>query len=312
MLFVLSAAVKFHAKPAAESAVRSTPRLRQKAQALAAELRRLEAKDIKKQLHVNDALAKQYEKSLGNFEAQKPVPACCLYDTPFYNALGADTFEFDDAEWANDHIRIYSGLYGLLRPFDEITPLSLPVSLGTKLKNSKGNFLSDYWREPIGKELQAALKTLPMPVIINMAAEQDANALDTEALPEYTEIMTVDVKTRSKNDDAEAKGEFVRWAMENRCMTFEELLEFRGLVEDDEPAAFRVNPKLSKGKAIVFEEAIGEGGDGWAKAMEQSGMGTRAFKKEFASGKNRYKRTELNKSKARDGKGKRQSRADVY
>jgi cytoplasmic iron level regulating protein YaaA (DUF328/UPF0246 family) len=277
---------------------------------LAAELRRLQSKDIKKQLHVNDALAKQYEKSLGEFEKQQPVPACCLYDTPFYRSLAADNFDRDEAEWANDHIRILSGLYGVLKPFDEITPLSLPVSLATKLKNSKGNFLKDYWREHIAKEIDSGLKKLPIPVLINMAAEQDADVLGEESLPENTQVMSVDFKTP---DNASARGEFIRWAMEQRCMSIEELLEFKGDIEEGDMAAYRVNSKLSKGNMITFEENTGEGGDGgWKKKMAESGLGTRAFKKEFTSGKNRYLRSDLNTAKARESKQNRKARADIY
>lgn len=314
MLFVISSAVRFHAKPATDAALRSVPRLQQKARVLASELKRLQAKDIKKQLHVNDALAKQYEKFLGNFEGQAPVAACCLYDSPFWKGLDAASFEQDDAYWANDYVRVFSGLYGLLRPFDEIQPLSLPVMLGTKLKNSKGNFLRDYWREPINFELQDALKNLPMPVIVNLASEEDSVVLDPDGLPEGTHIATVDFKLVKKGEAAEAKGEFLRWALDNRCMTVEDLLEFKGLVEDDEEATFKLSPKLSKGDTIVFEENIGEGssGGGWSKKLAESGKGKQAFIKEVAGGKkNKYLRTEINKAFAKESKQRRKGHA-VY
>jgi len=313
MLFVLSSAARFHAKPAADCVLRSTPRLQQKTRGLVAELKRLEAKDIKKQLHVNDALAKQYAQSLSNFEKEKPVTACNLYDSPFWNGFDAASFEQDDADWANDYVRVFSGLYGLLRPFDEIQPLSLPVVLGTKLKNSKGNFLRDYWREPITKELNDGLKHLPMPVIVNLASEEDSQVLDLDALPEYTHMTTIDFKMVKKGDVAEAKGEFLRWALENRCMTVEDLLEFRGLIEEDEEATFRLSPKASKGNTIVFEENIGEGGDGgWSKKLAESGKGKTAFLKEVIKGKkNKYMKSEINKAFAKESKQKRKAHA-VY
>ncbi|CAK0872056.1 unnamed protein product, partial [Prorocentrum cordatum] len=136
MIIALSAALRFHSKPIAECAVTSAPRLGAKAKALVAELRRLEAKDIKKQLHVNEALAKQYEKGLSEFEKQQPVPACSLYDSALFAAFDATSFE-QERRGATGHVRIFSGLYGLLRPFDQIQALSLPVGLNTKLKNSK-------------------------------------------------------------------------------------------------------------------------------------------------------------------------------
>lgn len=305
MFFLLSGAVRFHAKPVLETAVRSRPRLNNKAKALAQELNRLEAKDIKKQLHVNDALAKQYVKHLQDFERQQAVPAVCLYDTPLFNSLGASSFEEDDANWANSYVRIFSGLYGLVRPYDEIQPLSLPVSLGTKLTNSKGKFLRDYWREPVQQEISDGLGKLPMPVIVTLAAEEDNELLNKEVLPEHTRIARVQFKTIDKEDGASAIGEFVRWALETRCMTVEELLEFRGLDAEEQGASFRMNAKKSQPDVIVFEENIGQGDSGgWSKKRAEYEGSTKAFIKEFASKENRWKRTEMNKALRKDNKRK--------
>eukprot|EP00747_Dinoflagellata_sp_TGD_P164652 gnl/TRDRNA2_/TRDRNA2_184884_c0_seq1.p1 gnl/TRDRNA2_/TRDRNA2_184884_c0~~gnl/TRDRNA2_/TRDRNA2_184884_c0_seq1.p1 ORF type:complete len:315 (-),score=78.40 gnl/TRDRNA2_/TRDRNA2_184884_c0_seq1:122-1066(-) len=314
MIYVLSAAVRFHAKPLTETALRSAPRLNSKARDLAAELRRLEAKDIKKQLHVNDSLAKEYEKFLGNFEAKRPVPVCCLYDSPLFRSFDAQSLESDDAEWANDHVRIFSGLYGLLRPFDEIQALSLPVSLNTKLTNSKGKFLRDYWRDHIQKEMAESLKRMPMPVIINLASDEDSNeALQLDRLPEYSKVHSVDFRMPSKEEAAEAKGEFLRWALETRCMTVEDLLEFKGAEDgEEEPSAYRISPKSKKEDTIIFEPAISEGAGGdISRQLRESGMSKRAFVKANASGKERYKRTEINKAMIKENKRKRASHA-VY
>lgn len=312
MLFLVSAALRFHLKPTAECAVRSTPRLASKAKALAQELRKLEAKDIKKQLHVNDALAKEYATHLGSFEAQKPVPACALYDSRLWQALNAASFDQEDAEWANAHVRVLSGLYGVLRPFDEIQPLGLPVALHTKLTTSKGKFLRDYWKETLRKELADSLQRLPMPVIINLALEEDTlEILGEDVLPESTRVATVEFKTIEKEDAAEAKGEFLRWALESRCMNVEDLLQFRGLVDEGEEATYRVSPKAASSKdGLVFEEAIGEGSSGgWTKKLAESGMSKNAFIKEFASSKDRYKRTEINKAFVKENKKNRKHTA---
>jgi len=292
--------VKFHAKPVVEVALKSAPRLGQKTKLLAAELRRLDAKDIKKQLHVNDALAKQYHEQLGKFEAQNPVQACCLYDSQLYKGLDASNFDEDDASWANKHVRIFSGLYGLLRPFDAIAPLSLPVALGTKLKNSKGNFLRDYWSDSVAKELEDGLNSLPLPVMINCAAEEDGASYAIERLPEGTIITNIEMKMADRQAAAEATGEFIRWALETRCQTVEELLEYRGSVEEDEPATMRISPKASGKNTIVFEPNKGDAGIG--QKIADSGKSKRAFIKENASGKNKYMRTEINKSLKGDQK----------
>uniref|UniRef100_A0A7S1RZ13 Uncharacterized protein n=1 Tax=Alexandrium catenella TaxID=2925 RepID=A0A7S1RZ13_ALECA len=312
MFFLLSGAVRFHAKPVLECALTSRPRLGSKAKALAQELHRLDAKDIKKQLHVNEALAKQYVKHLQDFERQQPVSACCLYDTPLFNSLNAAEFDEDDAQWANSYVRIFSGLYGLIRPFDEIQPLSLPVNLATKLTTTKGKFLKDYWREPVQRELQEGLLKLPMPVVVTLAAEEDNELLDKEVLPEGTRIARVNFKTIDKDDAHSAAGEFMRWALQERCMTVEDLLDFKGLNVEEHGASFRVNPKASEPDKIVFEENIGDGGSGgWSKRLAEFDGSKAKFVKEFASGKDRWKRTEINKSLVKESKKKR-TKSVVY
>mmetsp|Transcript_102050 Transcript_102050/g.263836 ORF Transcript_102050/g.263836 Transcript_102050/m.263836 type:complete len:313 (+) Transcript_102050:147-1085(+) len=306
MLVVLSAALRFHSKPAAECAIRSAPRLQSKAKALAAELKNLDAKAIKKQLHVNDALAKQYSQALLNFEKQEPVPAISLYDTPLYESFGCAHFDQDDADWANQYVRIFSGLYGLIRPFDQIAPLSLPVGLDTKLTTSKGKFLRDFWLENVRQELYDSVQRLPMPVIINLAQEEDSVLLDRDALPDGTRIVTVNFKTIDKSETAPAKGEFVRWMLEERCMTVEELLQFKGIVEDGQDAMFRLVPGGANPDELTFEENRGEGAaGGWSKKLSEHGGSKKAFIREFARGKDRYKRTEINKSLAKEDKKKR-------
>mmetsp|Transcript_26054 Transcript_26054/g.56538 ORF Transcript_26054/g.56538 Transcript_26054/m.56538 type:complete len:311 (-) Transcript_26054:248-1180(-) len=304
MLYVATASMRFHSKPVVECALRSSPRLASRAKALAQELRTLEPKDIKKQLHVNDALAKEYATYLGNFEGQTPVACCALYDNPFYNAMGVTGWDEQDAQFANSHFRIFSGLYGLLRPFDQIQPLSLPVSLSTKLTNSKGKFLRDYWREFVQRDLYDDLQKLPMPVIIDLASQEDSSTiLDVDALPEYTRIAKVEFALRDKEEAAEARGEFLRWALEERCMTVEELLDFRGLNLEGEDAHYKVNPTKSGEDHIVFEE--NKKGDAWRQKFSDFSGSKNQFLKEAASGKQRYLRSEVKKSLNKDAKQQR-------
>mmetsp|Transcript_7765 Transcript_7765/g.16832 ORF Transcript_7765/g.16832 Transcript_7765/m.16832 type:complete len:312 (+) Transcript_7765:74-1009(+) len=305
MLVLLSSSLKFHAKPVTELVVQSTPRFAQKARELASELKVLEAKEIKKHLAVNDAVAKVYIQSLGKFESMTPVPACSLYDGAIYTGLAAPEMEEDDAEWANHHIRILSGIYGLVRPFDAIQPLSLPVTLGTKLTTSKGKFLRDYWAESIANSLDESLRKLPRPLILNCAHEEDSSVLNPSTLPEGTRITNVQFKIRDRNEAAEATGELIRWIMENRCQNFEDLLTYRGMVEEDEEAVYRIKP-CNDDNTIIFEEKVSDGGSGnWARRMAESGMSRKAYVKEHASGKNRYKRSEMNKSMAKEKKKER-------
>lgn len=311
MLVLLSSAMRFHAKPATEVVKRTTPRLLHKTKALVQELRQIEAKDIKKQLHVNDALAKQYTQHLNQFEAKEPVPCGLLYDTPFYEACSFGTFDEEDAEWANSYVRILSGLYGFLRPYDDIQTLSLPVSLNTKLKNSKGQFLRNYWKEHIYKEMDDALQSLPMPVILNLAAEEDKDILDPEFLPAAARVVKVDFKISNKDDAGTAKGEFVRWMLENRCMTVEDLLEFKGL--DEESPDYRLSKKQTSADSLLFEQNVGDGLDGgWSRKMKDFGGSKGKFMKEFASGAQKYQRAEIKNALKKETKANKKKGSSAF
>ncbi|CAJ1355655.1 unnamed protein product [Effrenium voratum] len=350
MLVVLSAAARFHSKPVTDLALRSSPKLLSKAKTLVQELSVLEAKDIKKQLHVNDALAKQYAAYLKDFEAKEPVPCCGVFDTPLWNSSALSSFDEDDAEWANSYVRIFSGLYGLLRPYDQIQRLSLPVSLSTKLKTTKGSVLRQYWAESIEKdrglrvegpsrsymsaglignggdssrtspsrpfkEIEGALQKLPMPVIVDMSNEEDRLLLDADRLPPETRVMKVEFKHLKKEGALEAQGEFLRWMLQNRCMTPEELVDFRGLEQEDEEEevnSYRLHKNQPSPNHLVFEENKRDGGDGgWAKKLAEYGGSQRKFVKEFASGKEKWKRSELNKAVKKETK-KRSSGSSFY
>eukprot|EP00928_Gymnodinium_smaydae_P031650 TRINITY_DN23167_c0_g1_i1.p1 TRINITY_DN23167_c0_g1~~TRINITY_DN23167_c0_g1_i1.p1 ORF type:complete len:339 (+),score=79.72 TRINITY_DN23167_c0_g1_i1:113-1018(+) len=249
MLFVLSAASKVRVKPVAECVQVSVPRLAAQAKSLVAEMRRREAKvrteagagdwrgegyhqrAIKKHLHMSRAAAKRSEPHLGfawPSMTTQPAAACTLYDSPFYDGLDAAALDEEDAEWANDHVRILSALYGVVRPFDEIVPPNFPLSLGTKVANSGGKYLSDYWKESIAQELEDSVRTLPRPLIVNCVAEQDQDVLQAN-LPPYADSLNVMFRMKPQGSPARAMGEFVNWALRQRCSTFRELNGFSGV-----------------------------------------------------------------------------------
>eukprot|EP00434_Breviolum_minutum_P029021 symbB.v1.2.025669.t1/scaffold2507.1/size77444/3 len=266
--------------------------------------------DIKKQLHVNDALAKQYAQHLNQFEAKEPVPCAVLYDSPLYEACSFGTMDEEDAEWANSYVRIFSGLYGFLRPFDDIQTLSLPVGLNTKLTNSKGQYLRNYWREHIEKEMEDALRNLPMPVVVNMA-EEDKDFFSDEFLPANTRVIKVDFKISNKEDAGAAKGEFLRWMLENRCMAVEELLEFKGL--DEEAPDYRLSKKQPSSDTLLFEQNVGDGIDGgWSKKMKDYGGSKNKFIKEFASGAQKYQRTEIKNAMKKETKANKKKGSSAF
>ncbi|CAE7358764.1 unnamed protein product, partial [Symbiodinium sp. CCMP2456] len=143
----------------------------------------------------------------------------------------------------------------------------------------------------------------------------DQVLVDKDKLPEGARVVKVDFKISRKEEALAAKGELLRWMMQNRCMTVEELLEFKGLEADDdeEMTAYRLHKNQPNPDVLVFEEDRGEGGDGgWNKKFQEFGGSKVKFVKEFATGKDKYRRGEIKKALEKDEKKQRKKGSAAF
>ena len=97
-----------------------------------------------------------------------------------YQGLQADTFSTQDIRFAQKHLRMLSGLYGLLKPLDLIKPYRL--EMGTRLGNQRGADLYDFWQVALAKKLLEDLDSQAKPVVINLASNEYFKAVDVSAL----------------------------------------------------------------------------------------------------------------------------------
>ena len=112
------------------------------------ELKTKEPKDIASLMGLSDKLATLNFDRYQSWSAAKKMsadsqPALFVFQGDVYQGLQADTFNKKDITFAQKHLRILSGLYGELRPLDVIKPYRL--EMGTKLQNSKGKNLYEFW-----------------------------------------------------------------------------------------------------------------------------------------------------------------------
>ena len=91
-------------------------------------------------------------------------PASMAFAGDTYVGLEAKTLDLDSSQYAQDHLRILSGLYGLLRPFDLIQPYRL--EMGSRLKTKKGNSLYEYWGDVISAELNKQAKRVNSTILV--------------------------------------------------------------------------------------------------------------------------------------------------
>ena len=117
------------------------------------------------------------------------VPAAFLFDGDTYAGLEARAMEADTLRWAQGHLRILSGLYGLLRPLDGIQPYRL--EMGSRLENPKGGDLYAYWGDKIARALNAQAEETKVTALINCASAEyfGAVAIKRLKLPVITPVF---------------------------------------------------------------------------------------------------------------------------
>ena len=106
--------------------------------------------------------------------------AVLAFNGDVYDGLNAKTLTPDDLAWAQDHVCILSGLYGVLRPLDLMQPYRL--EMGTRLSNPGGKDLYQFWGTQIADYLNTRLRSDVSPVVINLASQEYFKAVDTKAL----------------------------------------------------------------------------------------------------------------------------------
>ncbi|RUR19752.1 peroxide stress protein YaaA [Legionella sp. km535] len=156
-------------------------------------------------------------------------PAIYLFQGDVYQGLQANTWMNEDIDYAQSHLGILSGLYGLLRPLDRIQPYRL--EMGVRLENPKGNNLYEFWREPITKALNEELASQANPVLINLASTEYFKAVDIKNI-KYP-IVTINFYERKNNVTKmigiyakKARGLMAKYLMQNKVDTLEQIKNF--------------------------------------------------------------------------------------
>ncbi len=147
--------------------------------------RKLDAQALKDLMHISDKLAElnvqrfaDYEQPLAPGPQSRPAALAFTGDT--YVGFDARTLSEDELRWSQEHVRILSGLYGLLRPMDLIRPYRL--EMGSRLENSRGKNLYAFWGNRLSNAIDEALQGAEHAVVINCASKEYFSAMDTKAL----------------------------------------------------------------------------------------------------------------------------------
>ena len=233
MLILLSPAKNLNFDPAPSAPTATKPRLKADVAELATTAKSLTKAKIKGLMNISDNLAELNYERFQSFVTSGRIPnekqAALAFNGDVYLGLDAASFDADDFLFAQDHLRILSGLYGLLRPLDGIQPYRL--EMGSKLNNSRGEDLYDFWGDKIAKAINKDAKGLNNPVLVNLASNEYFGAVDKSTLkfPVITPVFKEekDGKLRQLQFFAKrARGLMARWAIQNRIEDVEALKDF--------------------------------------------------------------------------------------
>ena len=122
----------------------------------------------------------RYQAWRPKFSTRNAKQAVLAFDGDVYGGLDAKTLSEDDLTWAQQHLCILSGLYGVLRPLDRMQPYRL--EMGTRLATGAGNNLYQFWGSQIAEHLNTRLRADTTPVVVNLASQEYFKAVDRKAL----------------------------------------------------------------------------------------------------------------------------------
>ena len=252
MLTVISPAKKLDFEEAAPKVATTLPDFQADAYSLSRTARRLSVADLRKLMKISEPLAKLNQDRFKAFEenpvAEDTKSAALAFAGDTYLGLEAGSLDSAEMAYAQDHLRILSGLYGLLRPMDLIQPYRL--EMGSRLATRRGKTLYQYWRDRLSIALNEQAEVTGSDTLLNCASVEYFTAVDPAALklrvvtPVFMEDREGDSKIVSFFAKR-ARGAMARFVMQNRITDAEDLKGF-------DLGGYGYRPDLSEGDRMVF------------------------------------------------------------
>jgi hypothetical protein len=184
MLFLLSPAKSLDYESPLADLPHSLPGFIDQSSELIALLQQRSPQQIAELMDLSDALAglnaARYEAWRPKFTAGNSRQAVLAFNGDVYEGLDARSLKPAQLEWAQEHLCILSGLYGVLRPMDWMQPYRL--EMGTALPNARGKNLYQFWGPRIAEYLRQRAQSQPQPLIVNLASEEYFKAVDLKTL----------------------------------------------------------------------------------------------------------------------------------
>ncbi|MDX1476060.1 MAG: peroxide stress protein YaaA [Saprospiraceae bacterium] len=251
MIVLLSPAKSLDFSPS-DFKASSTPRMLEDSEQLVEIMQKKSAKKIGELMSISDKLAKLNKERFDDFHETATIDnekeAILAFKGDVYVGLENETLSGSDLAWAQSHVRILSGLYGLLRPRDVIRPYRL--EMGTRLNTQRGKDLYAFWGDKITEMINEDLKRHKSRVVFNLASKEYFNAVNTDLLE--GDLYSANFLERRNGEykfisftAKKARGWLCRYIIDNRITDPEAVKEF-------DREGFRYLKTLSSEREFVF------------------------------------------------------------
>jgi cytoplasmic iron level regulating protein YaaA (DUF328/UPF0246 family) len=231
----------------------SIPEFLDQASELVGLMRQLSQQEITRLLEVNVQLTRlnldRYISWQLPFNQDNAKQAVFVFDGEVYRGLNAFTLSPDEIDYMQNHLRLFSGLYGVLKPLDLMQPYRLDVS--SKLHNNAGKDLYPYWRKIVTDSIAKALQLSGEPqLLLNLASSEYAKVVDLK----NSKMRMINVEFFEYQDDRlkqvvvytkKARGMMTRYVIQNRIDNEEDLKGFND-------GGYWFNEQLSSKNKLVF------------------------------------------------------------
>ncbi len=217
------------------------------------ELRKIKAEQLRELMDVSSNIAElnvaRYKSFKTPFTPKNARQALLAFKGDVYSGIDVEHFSAADYDYAQDHLRILSGLYGCLRPLDLIQPYRLEMK--TRLKNPRGDNLYQFWGEEITNSLNKVLKKQQQAVLVNLASNEYFKSVKPKLL--QGELLNINFK-ETKNGKTRvvaifakrARGMMADYIIRNRIEEPAGIKKFR-------KDGYRFSKELSDDRQWTFE-----------------------------------------------------------
>ncbi|ATZ67185.1 peroxide stress protein YaaA [Acinetobacter haemolyticus] len=253
MLALISPAKTLDYETALPTDTYTQPRLLEQSQQLIDVCRKLSATEIVSLMTVSEKIAnlnvERFRDWNADFDFSNARQALFAFKGDVYTGLDAYHLKDQDINFAQQHLRMLSGLYGLLRPLDLMMPYRL--EMGTKLKNSRGHNLYEFWGSIITDQINQDLAEIDAKVLVNLASDEYYKSVNEKKIKaEIIKPVFLDQKNGKYKVISfyakKARGLMARYLIENKLNQVEQLKAF-----DSEGYYF--DAESSSNKELVFK-----------------------------------------------------------